>query len=144
MSTKHNIQTYIKGKTQDIAMDYESTRKSVIAGLIEIINTNIWDCFDQDEDMALHLKPVSELPRAVESLVVSDDGEKITVTLADKTKAMELLGRHLGFFKDNMNVNITLSATDRATKSEKLLFLEERLGNRHPTSDVDTQVGKAE
>ena len=42
---------------------------------------------------------------------VSENGDSIEreIRMADKIKALELLGKHLGMFKDNLNVNVESS-----------------------------------
>lgn len=62
---------------------------------------------------------------AVQSVKVKhfgEDGVEREIKLADKLKALELLGRHLGMFNDNLNINGSLQ-----TEKTKLDSLIEQL-----------------
>ena len=51
------------------------------------------------------------------------DGVEREIRLNDKLKALELLGKHLGMFKDNININANVSST------KKLDAILEQLGD---------------
>lgn len=115
--TKANIQEYIAEKQKEIEKRTEVTQDRVIKELAKIAfldirklytdNGQLKNVADLDSDTA---GAISSLETLEEYDGYGDDREKIgdtqKVKLLDKTKALELLGRHLGIFNDKLDVNV--------------------------------------
>lgn len=110
----------------------------VVNRLIEIDQMDVLDIMDD----AMSLKPVSEWPKSwrqylsgfdlADMFEGSGDDRKMVGILKkikwpDKIKNLELLGRHLGVFKDKLEVTgpnggpVNLSTEERAAKISELL-----------------------
>jgi phage terminase small subunit len=96
-----------RSKRTEVDQDY------VLARLVEIDQMDVLDIMDDQ----MRMKPVSEWPRIWRSylsgfdlaeMFESQDGERALVGILkkirwpDKVKNLELLGRHLGMFKDRI------------------------------------------
>lgn len=111
------VQEYISEKMKEREQRTEITQDMVIKELAKIAfldirklyteNGQLKNIADIDSDTA---GAISQLETLEEYEGYGDDREKIgdtqKVKLLDKTKALELLGRHLGIFNDKINVNI--------------------------------------
>lgn len=90
----------------------------VIMELAKIALVNPKNVIDFTKAGVKHDAPDEDLA-AVQSVKVkemnTDKGDSIEreVRLYDKTKALELLGKHLGMFKDNVNVNANVNSTKK-------------------------------
>lgn len=115
--TNTNIQSFINRKMEEREKRTEITQDMVIQELARIAfldirklyneNGNLKNIQDIDENT---VKAISSLETLEEYEGYGKDREKIgdtqKVKLLDKTKALELLGKHLGIFKEtNINVN---------------------------------------
>lgn len=111
------VQEYISQKQKEIEKRTEVTQDMVIKELAKIAfldirklyteNGQLKNVTDIDDDTA---GAISSLETLEEYDGYGDDKEKIgdtqKVKLLDKTKALELLGRHLGIFNDKLDVNV--------------------------------------
>lgn len=111
------IQEYISEKQKEIEQRTEITQDMVIKELAKIAfldirklyteNGQLKNIADIDTDTA---GAISQLETLEEYEGYGNDREKIgdtqKVKLLDKTRALELLGRHLGIFNDKINVNV--------------------------------------
>ena len=111
------VQEYISRKQKQIEKRTEVTQDMVIKELAKIAfldirklytdNGQLKNVADLDSDTA---GAISSLETLEEYDGYGDDREKIgdtqKVKLLDKTKALELLGRHLGIFNDKLDVNV--------------------------------------
>lgn len=112
-----NIQEYISEKQIEIEKRTEVTQDMVIKELAKIAfldirklyteNGQLKNIADIDDDT---VGAISSLETLEEYDGYGDNREKIgdtqKVKLLDKTKALELLGKHLGLFKEtNININ---------------------------------------
>ena len=115
--TNTNIQSFINRKMEEREKRTEITQDMVIQELARIAfldirklyneNGNLKNIQDIDENT---VKAISSLETLEEYEGYGEDREKIgdtqKVKLLDKTKALELLGKHLRIFKEtNINVN---------------------------------------
>lgn len=114
--TNDNVQEYISMKQKEIEKRTEVTQDMVINELAKIAFLDIRklynDCGglkniqDIDEDTA---RAIASMESLEEFSGYGADREQIGITqkvkLLDKTKALELLGKHLGLFSD-VNVNM--------------------------------------
>lgn len=115
--TNVDIQNYVEEKIKEREKRTEITQDMVIKELAKIAfldirklytgNGQLKNVADIDDDTA---GAISSLETLEEYDGYGDDREKIgdtqKVKLLDKTKALELLGRHLGIFNDKLDVNI--------------------------------------
>lgn len=110
------VQEYISEKQKEIEKRTEVTQDMVIKELAKIAFSDIRKLFTENGQ----LKNIADIDSDVAGAITSiqtleeygsygDDREKIgdtqKVKLLDKTKALELLGKHLGMFND-VNVNM--------------------------------------
>lgn len=115
--TNVNVQNYISEKMKEREKRTEVTQDMVIKELAKIAFLNIRKLYtengqlknvaDIDDDTA---GAISSLETLEEYDGYGDERAKIgdiqKVKLLDKTKALELLGRHLGIFNDKLDVNV--------------------------------------
>ena len=115
--TNVNVQNYISKKMKEREKRTEVTQDMVIKELAKIAfldirklyteNGQLKNVADIDDDTA---GAISSLETLEEYDGYGDEREKIgdtqKVKLLDKTKALELLGRHLGIFNDKLDVNV--------------------------------------
>ena len=115
--TKVNVQNYISEKMKEREKRTEVTQDMVIKELAKIAfldirklyteNGQLKNVADIDDDTA---GAISSLETLEEYDGYGDERAKIgdiqKVKLLDKTKALELLGRHLGIFNDKLDVNV--------------------------------------
>ena len=82
------------------------TADRVVMELAKVAFVNAGDVIDAD-DATLNPDATPEDLAAIQSIKVKtfgDDGVEREIRLADKLKALELLGRHLGLFDDRLRV----------------------------------------
>ena len=134
------VQEYISEKQKDIERRTEVTQDMVIKELAKIAfldirklytkNGQLKNIADIDSDTA---GAISSLETLEEYEGYRDDREKIgdtqKVKLLDKTKALELLGRHLGIFNDKIDVNVK-------EKEEKKNAISDILNQMQSADDV--------
>lgn len=135
-----NIQEYISEKQIEIEKRTEVTQDMVIKELAKIAfldirklyteNGQLKNVADIDDDTA---GAISSLETLEEYDGYGDDREKIgdtqKVKLLDKTKALELLGRHLGIFNDKLDLNVK-------EKEEKKNAISDILNQMQDVDDV--------
>ena len=134
------VQEYISRKQKEIEKRTEVTQDRVIKELAKIAfldirklytdNGQLKNVADLDSDTA---GAISSLETLEEYDGYGDDREKIgdtqKVKLLDKTKALELLGRHLGIFNDKLDVNLK-------EKEEKKNAISDILNQMQDVDDV--------
>lgn len=100
----------------------------VIRELARLAFVNASDVIDMDEAY-IKCNASEDDTAAIASVKVKTiptkegDGVEREIRLNDKLKALELLGKHLGMFKDNININANVSST------KKLDAILEQLGD---------------
>ena len=100
----------------------------VIRELARLAFVNANDVIDMDE-ASIKCNDSEDDTAAIASVKVKTiptkegDGVEREIRLNDKLKALELLGKHLGMFKDNININANVSST------KKLDAILEQLGD---------------
>lgn len=123
--TNTNIQKYISEKQKEIEKRTEITQDKIIQELAKIALFNIKDIYNEngtlkkitelDDDTAKAISGVKILQKAgAMKISLSKTNDEIplehipeqTVEFKtnDKTRALELLGKHLGMFKENVNL----------------------------------------
>lgn len=117
------VQEYISKKQQEIEKRTEVTQDMVIKELAKIAFLDIRKLYTENGQLKNIADMDSETAGAISSLETleeyegyGDDREKIgdtqKVKLLDKTKALELLGRHLGMFKDKVTIDGNLNTNN--------------------------------
>lgn len=81
----------------------------VVIELAKLAFVNIADVVDL-EDATVRTSATEEDLACIQSVKIkpSEFGTEREIKLYDKKASLELLGKHLGMFKDNMNLNIAL------------------------------------
>lgn len=113
--TKANIQIYVADKMKEREQRTEITQDRVIKELAKIAFLDIRKLYTENGQLKNVADIDSETAGAISSLETleeyegyGDEREKIgdtqKVRLLDKTKALELLGKHLGMFKDKVEI----------------------------------------
>lgn len=150
--TNANVQKYLNERQTDLQRRTEITQDKVILELAKIAFTNGSDfakvvtkprkvrCWDKDlneyvyeedacyRDQYVELIDTDELPEAKKAAISSIKETKfgISVESCDKLKALELIGRHLGMFKDKMevtgNVDVNNPMAELTTEELKKLI----------------------
>lgn len=112
---KTKVQEYISEKQKEIEKRTKVTQDMVIKELAKIAFLDIRKLYTENGQLKNIADIDSETAGAISSLETleeydgyGEDREKIgdtqKVKLLDKTKALELLGRHLGMFNDKMKI----------------------------------------
>ena len=134
------VQEYISQKQKEIEKRTEVTQDMVIKELAKIAfldirklyteNGQLKNVADIEDDTG---GTISSLETLEEYEGYGDDREKVgdtqKVKLLDKTKALELLGRHLGIFNDKLDVNVK-------EKEEKKNAISDILSQMKSVDDV--------
>lgn len=134
------VQEYISEKQKEIEKRTEVTQDMVIKELAKIAFLDIRKLYTENGQLKNVADIDSDTAGAISSLETleeyegyGDDREKIgdtqKVKLLDKTKALELLGRHLGIFNDKMDVNVK-------EKEEKKNAISDILNQMQSADDV--------
>lgn len=120
--SKVKVQEKIAELTAERSSENKATIERIIKELCAIAFTRLTDIVYIDEDGLAKVKPTSELTdaqqRAIESISQTRYGVKIK--MHDKTKSLELLGKHLGMWLDRVEVAERLKAetlTDEQLKA---------------------------
>nr|DAD63554.1 MAG TPA: Terminase small subunit [Caudoviricetes sp.] len=102
------VQTEIAKAMEDREKRTGITQDRVLAELSAIAFAKATDYVEIGEDGLVKIKPTAELTdeqkKAIASIKKGING--IEIKLTDKTKALEMLSRHLGLFNDKLNVNV--------------------------------------
>ena len=101
------VQEYIAEKQQEMQERNKITQDTIIQELAKIALFNIKDIYNEDGT----LKKVTELDddtaKAISGVKILQKAGAMKIILSKtnaKTKALELLGKHLGMFKENVNL----------------------------------------
>jgi len=128
------VQEYISERMKEREKRTEITQDMVIKELAKIAFLDIRKLYTENGQLKNIADMDSETAGAISSLETleeyegyRDDREKIgdtqKVKLLDKTKALELLGRHLGMFKDKVEVSGNVNNPFEGLSTEQLLRL---------------------
>ena len=102
------VQTEITKAMEDRGKRTGITQDRVLAELSAIAFAKATDYVEVDEDGFVKIKPTAGLTDEQKSAIASIKKgiNGIEIKLVDKTKALEMLSRHLGLFNDKLNVNV--------------------------------------
>ena len=102
------IQVEIAKAMEDRGKRTGITQDRVLAELSAIAFAKATDYVDVDEDGAVKIKPTAGLTEEQKKAIagIKEGANGIEIKLVDKTKALEMLSRHLGLFNDKLNVNV--------------------------------------
>lgn len=67
-------------------------------------------------------RDIKKLPEGIRRAIVGwgyDRNQNFTLKLADKSKALDQLARHLGLYNDKLEVNVTDNLADRIARAKK-------------------------
>ena len=106
--TKVKIQDEIAKAMEDRGKRTGVTQDRVLAELSAIAFAKATDYAEVDEEGFVKIKPTAELTDEQKKAIagIKKGANGIEVKLVDKTKALEMLSRHLGLFNDKLNVNV--------------------------------------
>ena len=102
------IQVEIAKAMEDRGKRTGITQDRVLAELSAIAFAKATDYVEVDDDGSAKIKPTAELTEEQKKAIASikEGANGIEIKLTDKTKALEMLSRHLGLFNDKLNVNV--------------------------------------
>lgn len=102
------VQTEITKAMEDRGKRTGITQDRVLAELSAIAFAKATDYVEVDEDGFVKIKPTAGLTDEQKSAIagIKKGANGIEIKLTDKTKALEMLSRHLGLFNDKLNVNV--------------------------------------
>jgi phage terminase, small subunit len=106
--TKVKIQDEIAKAMEDRGKRTGVTQDRVLVELSAIAFAKATDYVEVDENGAVKIKPTANLSDEQKKAIagIKEGANGIEVKLVDKTKALEMLSRHLGLFNDKLNVNV--------------------------------------
>jgi len=116
--TKPNIRAYIDKEIANRSKRTGINQDRVIRELARIAFVNANDVINMNE-ATLKADATEDDTATIASVKVktipTKEGEGVEreIKLADKLKALELLGKHLGMFKDNININANVNSTKK-------------------------------
>lgn len=106
--TNVNIQDEIAKAMEDRGKRTGVTQDRVLVELSAIAFAKATDYVEVDNNGSVKIKPTSELTTEQKKAIagIKEGANGIEIKLVDKTKALEMLSRHLGLFNDKLNVNV--------------------------------------
>lgn len=121
-----NVKEYLDQRMEELQKRTEITQDDVVKRLSDIIQakpTNIVKVEEKDGKQIVTIKNTDDLSEIDQSLIsgIKMGRNGIEVTFVDKIKVIELLGKHLGMFKDKLEATVV-----RQEKSELSELLEQR------------------
>lgn len=115
----------LRDARQKRAERVQVTQDEVLAELVNIMRGDPRDLVGWDKHHA-KIKPSDELTEAeakrISEVAMTSDG--LRVKFYDRQRAIELVGKHLGMFKDELNVSVTRKADLSRLSDEELDALE--------------------
>jgi phage terminase small subunit len=110
MLTNANVAVYVEKRMKDREKRTEITQDMVLKELAKIGFADVTDFVTIENKGILRVvevKPTDEMPRDKMGAIagIKEGANGIEIKLNDKGKALELIGRHLGMFKDKLEVS---------------------------------------
>lgn len=124
MLTNANVASYIEKRMKDREKRTEITQDMVLKELAKIGFANVTDYVTIENKGILRVvevKPTDDMPEDKLGAIagIKEGANGIEIKLNDKGKALELIGRHLGMWKDKMELSGTLDT--EKTKLDDLI-----------------------
>ncbi len=124
MLRNDKVEDYIQKRMKDREKRTEITQDMVLKELAKIGFADVTDFVTIENKGILRVvevKPTDEMPRDKMGAIagIKEGANGIEIKLNDKGKALELIGRHLGMFKDKLEVSGTLET--EKTKLDDLI-----------------------
>ncbi|NNJ31611.1 terminase small subunit [Lacrimispora defluvii] len=124
MLTNVNVGTYVEKRMKDREKRTEITQDMVLKELAKIGFADVTDFVTIESKgtyKAVQVKTTDEMPGDKLGAIagIKEGANGIEIKLNDKGKALELIGRHLGMFKDKLEVSGTLET--EKTKLDDLI-----------------------
>ena len=118
--TNANVADYVEKRMKDREKRTEITQDMVLKELAKIGFANVTD-YVTIEGPYVKVKQTGDIPSEKIGAIsgIKEGANGIEVKLNDKGKALELIGRHLGMFKDKLEVSGTLET--EMTKLDDLI-----------------------
>lgn len=106
--TKVKIQDEITKAMEDRGKRTGVTQDRVLAELSAIAFAKATDYVEVSDNGTVKIKPTTNLSDEQKKAIagIKEGANGIEIKLVDKTKALEMLSRHLGLFNDKLNVNV--------------------------------------
>ena len=105
--TNVKVQTKIKALQKARAEKLEVDAEWVLQRLLIQVESNVLDAFEAANNKGLTLEDLKALPREVQMCIkkIKQTRDGIEIQFEDRQKALEMIGRHIGFFEaDNRRV----------------------------------------
>lgn len=120
MLTNANVAVYVEKRMKDREKRTEITQDMVLKELAKIGFANVTD-YVTIEGPYVKVKQTEDMPPDKLGAIagIKEGANGIEIKLNDKGKALELIGRHLGMFKDKLEVSGTLET--EKTKLDDLI-----------------------
>jgi hypothetical protein len=138
---REKVQKAIAKKRQELRAS-NATADFVLSKLVEIASSTATDAYDEDERGELRLKRLKDIKIPVQKVSVRRNrtGEQeVSVQTPSQVQALEMLGRHLALFTDNVVTEVRLTDADREQKRARLEFLRERIESGKPADDAGSE-----
>lgn len=138
---REKVQKAIAKKRQELRAS-NATADFVLSKLVEIASSTATDAYDEDERGELRLKRLKDIKMPVQKVSVRRNrtGEQeVSVQTPSQVQALEMLGRHLALFTDNVVTEVHLTDADREQKRARLEFLRERIESGKPADDAGSE-----
>lgn len=105
--TKNNVQKEIQRRSKDLQQRTEITQDRVLQELAAVGFARGTDYAEISPDGTVHLIPTEQLNTQQKAAVlgIRETRDGVEIKLADKVRALELLGKHLGLFSPGAGTN---------------------------------------
>ena len=117
------VKEYIDKRIKDREKRTEITQDMVLKELAAIAFSNGADFAKVTDDNMVRIVPTDELPedkkKAISAIKETKFG--INIETCDKVKALELIGKHLGMFKDKVELSGNINNPYEGLTTEQLL-----------------------
>lgn len=117
------VKEYIDKRMKDREKRTEITQDMVLKELAAIAFSNGADFAKVTDDNMVHIVPTDELPENKKKAIAAIKETKfgINIETCDKVKALELIGKHLGMFKDKVELSGNINNPYEGLTTEQLL-----------------------
>lgn len=108
--TKPHVQVYLRQRMADREKRTEITQDKVLSEIAKMAFTDILE-YAEATGNGVRIKATREIPQEKRAAIIGlkEGANGIEVKLADKLKALELLGRHLGMFNDKLDISTDIT-----------------------------------